>query len=111
MYGGGSYADDISGGEGNDRLRGGPGTDYLVGQAGKDKLYGYAGEDYIDAREHGGMGIDRVVSGGEGNDDIGATDGQVDYIRCGGGTDFVSFDQGIDRVSNTGTDLRPTQTS
>jgi hypothetical protein len=57
------------------------------------------------------MGIDRVVSGGEGNDDIGATAGQVDYIRCGGGTDFVSFDQGIDRVSNTGTDLRPTQTS
>ena len=112
VNGGGGYADDISGGEGNDTLRGGPGTDYLVGQAGNDKLYGYAGEDYIDAREHGGSGtgLDRVVSGGEGNDEIRANDGQVDHISCGGGTDVVYFDQGIDRVSSTCEDQRPTQT-
>ena len=109
VYGGGGYADDISGGEGNDRLVGGPGLDYLIGSAGSDALFGYAGEDYIDAREHGGSGtgIDRVVSGGAGNDDIEATDGQVDYISCGAGNDTVRFDEGIDRVSSTCEDRRP----
>ena len=92
--------DEIYGVFGNDKLSGGPGGDYLDGGPGNDKLSGDVGNDIIDAIEpEGTTGIDRV-SGGEGDyNTVRANDGQVDHIRCGGVTDTVVFDEGLDRVS------------
>jgi Ca2+-binding RTX toxin-like protein len=91
--------------DGADKVYGGPGDDYISGDGRSDLLSGGGGRDNIDAREHlfnnnPTPGTD-TVSGGRGNDKIGAADGAVDHIDCGKGRrDFVIRDKGLDTVKN-----------
>ena len=113
--------DKLYGGPGNDRiedhsydnsdnhdpnlLSGGSGDDYLYGY---NKLYGGSGDDVI----HGSSteaGFRRIIVGGPGEDDIRsyvytsdtirAADDERDTVNCGGGTDTIYFDRGLDEVN------------
>ncbi|CAN5779996.1 hypothetical protein BH18ACT11_BH18ACT11_21460 [soil metagenome] len=92
---------------GRNVLSGGPGKDYLYGHS---KLVGGRGDDYITgyARNYettdegprgilGGPGFDQIRSEGTTNDTIYISDGERDTVKCGGGTDTVYFDKGIDK--------------
>ena len=61
-----------------DRVNGGPGDDILEGGAGPDRINGGLGEDSIAA----GPGDDRVF----------VSDGQMDFVGCGGNRDWVDTD-------------------
>jgi Ca2+-binding RTX toxin-like protein len=83
----------LKGGLGNDELFGGAGTDTLEGEDGDDFLQGDAGTNIL----RGGAGDDTLVGslagkdtldGGSGDDDISATtDGRVERVNCGTGSD------------------------
>ena len=120
---GGSGEDSVSGGPGNDRILGPgvedhglptyeKGSDTLSGEAGEDQLIGGLGPDRLsggDGRDLlldalGEYGKDRsadVLSGGAGDDELDAWSGAgpQDSLRCGGGSDRVVADKGIDRVA------------
>ncbi|MCI0396018.1 MAG: hypothetical protein L0322_13915, partial [Chloroflexi bacterium] len=100
--------DVISGGGDNDILYGGPGDDELYGEAGNDQLYGSDGADVL----VGGTGADRL-NGQDGDDELHAnlaplpmcsSDGLVDRLVGGAGSDGASYTSGqdqVDQVENT----------
>jgi len=99
---GGDGSDWLFGGTGEDTVNGGAGSDWLHDSAGRDMLNGGGGGDKIDAmrddREGSSAAVD-TVSGGFGNDVIGAKDGFKDIISCGPGkADYAFADKGLDRV-------------
>jgi Ca2+-binding RTX toxin-like protein len=95
-------------------LRGGSGDDFMY-LAGSGRAFGGLGDDTFDRR---GPCLDicvtngagpRVLEGGPGNDElrlfgphddtIYLTDGERDrVISCGGGTDTIYFDRGLDKI-------------
>jgi len=79
--------DKLYGGEGDDWLRGGMSSDKLFGGAGNDKLSGNGGSDMI----LGDIGTD-LIFGNAGNDKLYASDGEVDTVNGGDGTDYYSAD-------------------
>jgi Ca2+-binding RTX toxin-like protein len=128
-WGNGSV-DVLYGGPGPDKMYGGQGGDYLLAGAGVDRVYGQgdhdrflSGNTTLDGRQidhtddyyYGGAerdeflvggtnGVDRVF-GGTGDDEIwvagNAASGAKEIVDCGLGTeDFVSFDEGVDVVTN-----------
>lgn len=107
-------ADEFYGGPGSDRIRGGGGGDVLFGGDGDDNIFGGSGPDLLD----GEAGED-VVFGDAGPDSITADDdgGAVDLVNCNSfnardvgtnndpanpPTNNVSFDRGLDRVTDCG---------
>ena len=85
--------------KGNDNLNGGPGNDFLRGDRGNDSLIGGPGEDTIYG--DGDFAFESFAAASAtppqgGNDRIFARDGEVDYIYCGGGSDGVQWDKGLD---------------
>lgn len=80
--------DRISGLGGDDRLDGAGEQDCLSGGSGDDILIGGDDKDRI----AGGPGRDHVSAGG-GADRINVRDGEVDMVRCGGGSDHVRADR------------------
>lgn len=78
--------DFLNGIQGNDTVRGRGGNDTVVGMDGRDTLGGGSGQDDFDA--------------GGGADTIEAADNEADSISCGGGSDRVFFDQGVDTFLN-----------
>ena len=87
--------------DGGDTISGGAGNDRLLGFGGADRLDGGRGADIIDAQEFPDHppGED-TVRGGRGNDTVYAKDGAKDKIDCGSGRDWVSFDEGLDSLTN-----------
>jgi len=69
-------------------------------RAGADRCYGTNGSDTINGSGPrgilGGPGNDTVRSTGATNDTIYVSDGERDTVGCGGGTDTVYFDKGVD---------------
>lgn len=118
---GGGYC---QGNNNDNKIHGTSGLDEIYGRGGGDTIYGKEGPDLIRGDWHqwldpgepgndtiyGGYGNDRLqgdertdtLKGGPGNDHINAeTDGELDYVDCGKGTEDVAFfDRGIDEVSN-----------
>ncbi len=111
---GSPFADEFYGGPGSDRIRGGGSGDVLFGGDGDDNIFGGSGPDLLD-----GEGGEDVVFGDAGPDSITADDdgGAVDLVNCNSfnardvGTDNnpanpptnnVSFDRGLDRVTDCG---------
>jgi Ca2+-binding RTX toxin-like protein len=87
---GGEGDDIVYGDRGNDILRGNAGDDRLYGGIGDDRLEGGPGNDWLS----GGFGSD-TIDGGEGNDFV-RGDGTIDHIfDTGGGTDTLSFADGV----------------
>ena len=88
--------------DGNDKLYGNRGRDDLYGDGGSDQLNGGHGNDYIDAAEYPrttSIGSeDTVIAGGE-DDDVSAYDWHFDTIDCGDGSDRVTYDAGLDELS------------
>jgi Ca2+-binding RTX toxin-like protein len=81
---GGAGNDELFGGGNSDQLFGGPGNDFLQGDAGTNLL---RGEDGNDVLVGSAQGLDKFF-GDAGNDDItGTTDGRVEPVNCGDGTD------------------------
>lgn len=125
----GSGGDDvIFGGGGSDRITGGEGNDAIAGEGGEDGpisvsgagLFGGPGDDHIDGGEgfsyiEGGTGND-MLGGGSDNDVIFGDDQQGcegalsdpglddDEIFGGGGPDFLTGCQGLDKISGEGGD-------
>jgi hypothetical protein len=95
--------DAIWGGAGDDRIFAGPGGDYVADTKGSNLLSGGPGGDYLNAYRpldsEPPPGVDRIYGGGD-IDTVDATDGRKDYVNCGGGNDYASFDQGLDEVEN-----------
>jgi len=91
---------------GRNLLSGGAGDDYLYGH---DRLDGGSGDDELRGSHNygtektrtitGGSGTDKISSDGPVEDTIYATDGEVDTVSCGPGTDTVYFDRGIDSIN------------
>jgi Ca2+-binding RTX toxin-like protein len=85
----------LTGGDGDDSLSGGGNRDLLFGGEGNDTVQGGAGGD----DHHGEGGNDTLIGdpsagdryfGGDGDDQIsGNTDGRVEPVNCGAGTDTV----------------------
>ncbi len=75
---------------GHNRLQGGPGDDHIYGA--------YVYKNGVTREITGGDGTDRIRSGGVANDTIRVRDNEHDVVSCGGGTDKVFFDKGIDSV-------------
>jgi Ca2+-binding RTX toxin-like protein len=91
-------ADVLSGGDQDDSLMGGLGPDRLSGGAGGDLIY----DDY---NEEGGPREDShrdVISGGRGDDAIGAYNDPAsrDVVGCGPGHDTVFFADEADLISD-----------
>jgi Ca2+-binding RTX toxin-like protein len=133
---GGVGKDNLYGIWDNDKINGGPGGDTICGEncntpstiTGMDVLFGADGSDDIHGERgrdelrsgnqgdtlDGGDGPDRFY-GGPGDDTIftGADtsfprpDGRPDNVHCGGGTDKVRYEQGIDIVSSDCEVARP----
>ena len=70
-----------------ENLIGTPNDDYLYGDDNANRIDGGAGPDHI----YGRAGIDTLI-GGAGNDYIDATDGVVDVVDGGDGSDYVAPD-------------------
>ena len=86
---GGNGNDTLFGENGDDVLRGGEGNDVLFGEGGNDALFGQGGDD---TDISGGLGND-FIDGGDGNDSyLDSSDGEVDTVLGGAGTDFGSVD-------------------
>ena len=83
---GGSGNDRLYGEAGDDELLGGEGNDVLLGGEGKDKVSGNAGDDLLEWRS--GDGIDLVVDGNDGKDEISLLASQRNQ-------DGSAFDAGI----------------
>ena len=108
-YVGGGPGDDdnVKGGIGNDTVSGGSGDDGngstndgdLEGGAGNNKVRGGPGDDQIDANDSLAQQVENISGGGD-DDTIRADDGEVDNIDCGTGNDTVTFDTGIDNLTN-----------
>lgn len=64
---GGLGNDILSGDGGNDKLLAGAGDDLLYGGKGSDWMWGEEGNDYIDSADGA---VDRLIDGGEGDDEI-----------------------------------------
>ena len=88
--------------DGNDQLYGNRGRDDLYGDGGSDLLNGGHGNDYIDAAEYpltSSIGSEDTVIAGGGDDDVSAYDWHFDTIDCGDGSDRVTYDAGLDEIS------------
>jgi Ca2+-binding RTX toxin-like protein len=89
-------ADEMYGLKGDDKIEGRGKDDYIEGGGNNDRLFGDSENDEI----YGGRGEDRI-EGGEGNDYINAADDfRADTIDCGGGTDEVVYETGVDTIAN-----------
>jgi Ca2+-binding RTX toxin-like protein len=102
---GGNGADVAYGGAGDDVLNGGDGNDTLAGEGDNDSLDGGNNDDNMS----GGAGNDVLTGGagqdtlnGDGGDDLfHASDGELDYIDGGDGTDCIGdADWELDVISN-----------
>jgi Ca2+-binding RTX toxin-like protein len=102
--------DTLNGGLGPDFLEGWSGNDILNGGAGNDFLYGDSSanpDDHSDQPGYDSRGFFRragedKISGGPGDDFIGAIDNKKDTISCGGGNDVVQRDvSGVVLPGNT----------
>ncbi|MBA3746378.1 MAG: metallophosphoesterase, partial [Solirubrobacterales bacterium] len=88
-------ADILSGGDGADRLSGGDDDDIAYGGPGDDTVEGNDGDDELSD----GTGADTLL-GGDGDDLLRSlSDGAVDQLSCGDGTDRFALAAG-DRASN-----------
>jgi Ca2+-binding RTX toxin-like protein len=115
---GGEGDDVITGDRWANRLMGSEGSDTISGGGGNDVLYsnsnlccgdydrsgsigGGSGNDLIivDSYETG-SGVTSRAEGGAGDDNIRAQNGSPDTIDCGDGADTVTFDAGMDTVTN-----------
>lgn len=111
---GSPFADEFYGGPGSDWIRPGWGNDVIFGGAGDDWIFGGAGADVLD-----GEGGEDVVFGDAGPDTITADEdgGAVDLVNCNNfhsrdvgtnndpanpPTNSVTFDRGLDRVTDCG---------
>ena len=111
----------LFGGAGTNTMNGGGGNDNVIAEDNGGSLGGGAGNDFLDgyrdATLRGGDGNDHLlvegdtryglppdptsnVGGGTSNDTIEALNGSPDTIDCGEGTDTVTFDAGMDTVTN-----------
>jgi Ca2+-binding RTX toxin-like protein len=109
---GGYWADVLVGGPGDDYLDGHDRRDVLKGKGGNDtlqgdslvvnlkdtadRLYGGPGDDIMQGGSGpdfflGGSGEDSVMAG-PGNDGVDSNDGQMDFVGCGDGRDWVDKD-------------------
>jgi hypothetical protein len=94
-------------------ISGGGGQDLIYGNY---KLSGGSGDDELHANTiYQDKGKPTTLRGGSGTDElrgdfrdgtIYAQDGERDIISCGGGTDTVYFDKGIDSISPIGCEKR-----
>jgi Ca2+-binding RTX toxin-like protein len=84
--------DFLNGIQGNDTVRGRADNDTVVGMDGKDTLGGGSGQDDFDP----GGGADTIEASERA---VGAM-AEADTISCGGGSDRVFFDQGVDTFLN-----------
>jgi hypothetical protein len=82
-----SDVENVFGGSGNDELIGSDSSNGLYGTAGHDYLQGNGGNDSL----YGGPGNDDL-SGGHGDDIFKTVDGEVDWVDCGPGADYVAAD-------------------
>ncbi len=80
--------DCVLGGSGRDAVRTGDGNDEILGGPDADTVDAGAGADLIDP----GPGAD-VVAAGAGNDTLTLTDGAMDVVDCGAGTDTAVADR------------------
>jgi hypothetical protein len=104
VFQGGSGPDEVYGGRANDILLGHGGNDSLFGGPGDDYLAGGPGDDYLE----GESGRDDMVAG-QGRDSIDAADGTADFrVDCGGITELLDFDKGLDVPTNCGANPTPT---
>jgi Ca2+-binding RTX toxin-like protein len=95
---------EVDGSSAGDTIRGQPDTDFLNGIQGSDTVNGRGDADTVVGMEGndtltGGSGGDNFEAG-PGADTVRAADNEADSIGCGGGTDTVFFDQGIDTFLN-----------
>ena len=113
---GGEGDDVITGDKWANRLMGWEGSDTISGGDGNDVLYsstnlccyfdtggsigGGSGNDLIVVANEGTDTVTSQVEGGAGDDDIRARNLSPDNIDCGDGTDTVTFDAGIDTLTN-----------
>lgn len=75
-------------------ISGGAGIDTLIGNDGANTIRGGGGNDTIDPKGGGD-----AVFGDAGDDSISTTDGVVDGVDCGAGTDTNNADSGDNRVN------------
>jgi Ca2+-binding RTX toxin-like protein len=93
--------DTLNGGLGPDFLEGWKGNDILKGGAGTDFLYGDSSANPAFGGFFKGAGEDEI-SGGPGDDFIGAIDNKEDTISCGDGYDVVQQDaSGVEQPGST----------
>ena len=93
----GDAGDDyIDGQKGSDKIEGGGGSDHLLGDKGNDTMDGGPGDgDYLDGGlgdeklETGGSGNGDVVIGNLGSDNLSGGPGDEDVIRGDGGNDTI----------------------
>jgi Ca2+-binding RTX toxin-like protein len=97
------------GSEGSDTMSGGGGNDVLYSNSNlccgdydrSGSIGGGNGNDLIIVASYEtGSSITSRAQGGAGDDDIRARNGSPDVIDCGEGTDTVTFDAGMDTLSN-----------
>ena len=87
----------LTSGPGDDRVEGGPGNDSMDGISGSDTLIGNDGDDLIEDFQTADAD---TMLGGQGSDEINATDGDGDdVVDGGGGEDTCSGDLG-DTIMN-----------
>jgi Ca2+-binding RTX toxin-like protein len=77
----------FEGGGGPDSLVGGNSRDTLFGAEGADIIEGYGGDDTVE----GGLGLNDLLTGGEGDDSVYVGD-TADRARGGPGVDYLSYD-------------------
>jgi hypothetical protein len=88
----------------NDRITDGGGGSFIIAGGGNDRITSKGGASVL----HGRSGNDRIVAlkglntifGGQGEDVIKAKNDKYDDIDCGPGKDTVSFDVGVDQVTD-----------
>ena len=84
---------------GNDKLDGGAGADRITGTGGSDTLVGGPDGDLIDANALETDGSVDTIRAGSGTDEVWSYDGRKDIISCGTGSDVADVDAGLDKVS------------
>jgi Ca2+-binding RTX toxin-like protein len=79
---------------GADLMNGGPGDDFITDDIGRDRFNGGPGDDWLlGGEDPSGARARAVFSGGSGNDEIDARNGDRDRVACGGGRDRAALDR------------------
>jgi Ca2+-binding RTX toxin-like protein len=103
---GGADNDTLNGDAGNDILYGDDGNDTLTGGGDVDQLYGGAGNDKLTANGNSSAGS--LLDGGDGDDELNASQERKATLRGGAGNDKLSvqyWNDGIDFEGGTGNDI------